>query len=119
LKNGHITHYLNSTKPNKTTIQTIMNSIYENNNIIIGYLPKHQAVRINHKNPIFDEEYMKMNEMLLGTESYYNEYLFLKTLRVKLEKGEVYIEQITSYISNSYKKLDGGEIMYLMDIQTT
>jgi len=31
LKNGHITHYLNSTKPNKTTIQTIMNSIYENN----------------------------------------------------------------------------------------
>jgi len=59
---------------------------------------------------------MKMNEMLLGTESYYNEYLFLKTLRFKLEKGEVYIEQITSYISNSYKKLDGGEIMYLMDI---
>ena len=39
------------------------------------------------------------------------EFLFIKTLRQKLKIGEVYLEDLSSYIKNEHKKYDGGQIM--------
>jgi|GEM_PF-6495363 len=94
-------------------------NLHENNNIVIGYLPKHQAVRINHKKSDdmdFDEEYLKIDQMLMSIDSYKKEYPFLKDFREKLKAGDIFLEDMDSYIKNQYGSLDGPEIMYTISL---
>jgi len=60
----------------------------------------------------FGKQYHDLEEILLSKNSSYNEeYGFIKLLREKLKSGDVYLEEISSYIKDYYKKYDGDEIM--------
>lgn len=64
----------------------------------------------------FDEEYLKIDQMLMSIDSYKKEYPFLKDFREKLKAGDIFLEDMDSYIKNQYGGLDGSEIMYTISL---
>jgi antitoxin component YwqK of YwqJK toxin-antitoxin module len=68
--------------------------------------------KVDNRESTFDKQYYNLEETLLGkNSSYIDEYGFIKLLREKLKSGEVYLEDMSSYIKDNHKKYDGGEIM--------
>ena len=68
--------------------------------------------KVDNRESTFDKQYYDLEETLLGkNSSYIDEYGFIKLLREKLKSGEVYLEDMSSYIKDNHKKYDGGEIM--------
>ena len=71
-----------------------------------------KSKKVEKKKSNFGKQYYDLEETLLCENSSYNEeYGFIKSLREKLKTGEVYLEDMSSYIKSYHKKYDGGEIM--------
>jgi hypothetical protein len=63
------------------------------------------------------KQYHDLEETLYSAgSSYVKEYRFIKSLREKLKSGEVYLEDMSSYIKDHHKKYDGGKIMHKQDL---
>tara|TARA_B100000795_G_scaffold166565_1_gene125326 strand:+ start:193 stop:780 length:588 start_codon:yes stop_codon:yes gene_type:complete len=68
--------------------------------------------KVEKKKSNFGKQYHDLEETLISeNSSYIDEYGFIKSLREKLKSGEVYLEDMSSYIKDNHKKYDGGEIM--------
>jgi len=59
----------------------------------------------------FDKKYYEFNKIVSDIYKEGGEYKFIKMLREKLKKGEVYLEEMGNYIKTHHKKYDGGQIM--------
>lgn len=64
----------------------------------------------------FDEEYFKIDKSIMSIDSYKEVYPFLKEFREKLKTGEIWLEEMESFIINRYNDLDGDKIMYTISL---
>lgn len=80
-----------------------------------------QIIRNTHSSIIsndmdYDEEYFILDQNIMSIDSYKKEYPFLKEFREKLKTGEVFLEEMDSFIFNEYKDLDGDKIIYTISL---